>query len=63
MRRGDTGVIKELLTRKRKSIIFEVNTNCMSATDQQVIIGFGIFIVSMIITAVIFISDSKKDKA
>lgn len=35
----------------------------MSATDQQVIIGFGIFIVSMIITAVIFISDSKKDKA
>lgn len=35
----------------------------MSETDKQVIIGFGIFIVSMIITALIFIADSKKDKA
>jgi hypothetical protein len=33
----------------------------MSLSDQQVIIGFAIFIVSMIITALIFRADSKKD--
>lgn len=34
----------------------------MSLSDQQVIIGFGLFIVCMIITALIFRADSKKDK-
>ena len=50
------------LTQREIFIIFDINNSNMSATDQQVIIGFGIFIVSMIITALIFISDSKKDK-
>lgn len=33
----------------------------ISATDQQVLIGFVIFIVAIIITALIFRSDSTKE--
>ena len=35
----------------------------MSLSDQQVIIGFALFIVSVIITVLIFRADKTKDQA